>query len=176
MNPSSHLAVYGAAFNPPHLGHQDVVRQLLDAFDTVLVIPAAAHAFGKQMAPFDDRLAMTQLLFQEMAPRVQVSAIEQELLRENQPVYTYDLLSEVRLRTGVAPIFVIGPDNADPAVWAKFYRAEDIAREFGCVVAEERLPIRSTQIRKQVEAGAGDLVAQVGAPVAAYLAARRLYG
>ncbi|HIB77351.1 MAG TPA: hypothetical protein EYO58_06995 [Flavobacteriales bacterium] len=42
------IAVFGSAFNPPHLGHMDVVRQCLSHVDQVLIVPSARHPFGKK--------------------------------------------------------------------------------------------------------------------------------
>ena len=33
------IAVFGSAFNPPHMGHADVVTQALAHFDRVILVP-----------------------------------------------------------------------------------------------------------------------------------------
>lgn len=62
------VTVFGAAFDPPHLGHQKIVMSLLDQklTDSVWLLPVKEHAFGKKLAPEKDRLAMVELLAQEV--------------------------------------------------------------------------------------------------------------
>jgi nicotinate-nucleotide adenylyltransferase len=154
-------ALYGAAFNPPHQGHLDVIQQLLDHFDEVLLVPSAAHAFGKPMAPFAHRVRMLELLLEEQLPharRVTLSPIEEDLWQEQGqrgPVYTYNVLCRLRelaLQGGddVHYTFVVGPDNAQKDTWARFWKAPEIRSEFGVFVVEERLPVRSTECRRLI--------------------------
>lgn len=44
----SRIAVMGSAFNPPSLGHKDVVEQALTQCDQVWLVPAFRHAWGKK--------------------------------------------------------------------------------------------------------------------------------
>ena len=48
----SRIAVMGSAFNPPSLGHKDVVEQALKQCDQVWLVPAFRHAWGKKMAAY----------------------------------------------------------------------------------------------------------------------------
>ena len=94
------IAFFGSAFNPPHLGHYDVVSQALEGgFDHVIVSPSMGHPFGKVMLPFDMRVKMVELMFADLIANasVTVSTIEQELFSvSNGDVYTYDVLSKIR--------------------------------------------------------------------------------
>src|SRR5258708_25210276 len=59
------VAFFGGSFDPPHLGHLAVARAARDALqlDRVLFAPVGAQPLKPQgsTAPFNDRLAMTQL-------------------------------------------------------------------------------------------------------------------
>lgn len=181
------VAVYGSAVNPPHLGHLDVVDQLLDLVDEVVLVPCASHAFGKTMAPFEHRLAMTQALMTQAADpaRVRVLDIERQLALETggKPVYTYNLLARLAAddpRPGVRYVCAFGPDNVRPDVWAKFYRSQDILTDFGRIEVIERRSVRSTLVRDLVaQETASSLVGKIrkftGAPVAQYIALHGLY-
>ena len=74
------VAVYGGSFDPPHVGHVLAAEYVLRAggFDRVVVVPVFAHAFGKTLAPFEHRVAMTRLAMPHLE-RVEVSTIEEEL-------------------------------------------------------------------------------------------------
>ena len=181
-----HVAVFGAAFDPPHLGHADVVRQLAPHVDRVLLVPSFRHAFGKVMSPWDARWQMTELLCRDVLSafnNVAVCDIESTMLIPNPdaPIYSYDVLCAVRDQLGMHPLLVLGPDNARPDVWQRFYRHADIEREFGGCRVEERLGIRSTHIRALVAAAKDsrvmlpELASRVGGAVANYIVQHGLY-
>ncbi len=87
------VALFGGAFDPPHLGHRAVAVYLaqLPQFDTVWVLPSFKHPFGKAMAPFTERLAMAEIAFHSI-PKVKVSPIE----REVGSGYTADVLDYLK--------------------------------------------------------------------------------
>lgn len=176
------VAVLGSAMNPPHLGHLDAIEQLLDRVDEVLVVPSAAHAFGKRMAPFSARLDMSRLLAARCAQpdRVKVSDIEARMLTEapGRPVYTYDLLSSLdrmERRPWVRYVCAIGPDNAREEVWNRFHRAGEILERFGRVVVADRLPVRSSAIRAALDVHDANLSSMTTPEVAQYIEKHRLY-
>ncbi|WP_158527395.1 adenylyltransferase/cytidyltransferase family protein [Pelagibaculum spongiae] len=177
-----HIAIYGAAFDPPHLGHMDVVQQLLQQFDAVWLIPSAKHAFGKQMSDYQLRLKMLEIITTEQISerdRIVISTLEQDLLEiapNQKAIFSFDLLNEVQKRQPQSHIsLVVGPDNAKPDVWKKFYRHQDIERDFNLIVAEERLPIRSTDCRKLLRTTNDDLSHFTGAGLAGWLRKNNLY-
>ncbi len=75
------VGVFGGSFNPPHLGHQIILGAALGSgdVDLIWVLPTFRHAFGKQLAPYDDRVAMCERLAIPFANRVVVSRLESEL-------------------------------------------------------------------------------------------------
>lgn len=153
------LAVFGSAFNPPHMGHADVVNQALEVFDQVIMVPSFVHAFGKQMAPFALRVNLTQMLVEycKWGERVSISSIEQDIAAQKPkgaPVYTFDVLNKLQAahpQQGL--VFVVGPDNAQTSTWQKFYKADQIEARWGLWAAQERQPIRSTMIRTSINQG-----------------------
>lgn len=187
------IAVFGAAFNPPHRGHMDVVAQLLPMFDSVIMIPSAAHASGKIMAPFAERMTMAKIILTECfsgEPRVTVSAIEQELLDEHEaepPIYSFTLLQALAKRQqdcgGNQRLnLILGPDNAAPDMWHKFYRYREIEQMFGLHAVTERVPIRSSKIRALIRSLSHDdatlhqhLYPMVSVPLSNYIIQRKLY-
>src|SRR5690606_32972789 len=128
------IGVLGAGFNPPTKGHADVIAQCIAHFDEILLVPAAAHPFGKSLVPFAHRIAMLNCFVTSLAPSLQkkvtIDPIEQTLLESEpnkQSIYTYDVLSALEARykednTSVELYFIIGPDNAAPEIWQKFYQ------------------------------------------------------
>jgi nicotinate-nucleotide adenylyltransferase len=178
------IAVFGSAFNPVHYGHLDVLEQIRNRYDEIWLVPSYCHAFDKRMAPYADRLHMTGLAAQSIEagdfPQLVVSDLERklaELKPEGSPIYTFDLLAAIEQQLGdaVELSFVVGPDNARPEVWRKFHRADEILKRWSRIVVEERLPVRSTAIRKALienDAGVGQWLPN---PVHQYIVTRRLY-
>ncbi len=154
------VAVFGSAFNPPHMGHADAVNQVLEHFDEVILVPSFAHAFGKSMAPFRLRVEMAAALVKHCGwgVRVKVSDIEESIAARklsSEPVYTFDVLEALENHNpDTHYTFIVGPDNAVNETWKKFFNAEEIDRRWGRWAAKEREPIRSTYIRKALKDGA----------------------
>ena len=171
----SRIAVMGSAFNPPSLGHKDVVEQALKQCDQVWLVPAFRHAWGKKMAAYQQRCEMVDLFVQDIAdPRVSLCAIEHEIASDK-PVYSFDLLAA--LQTRIQPddqlLLVIGPDNA--AAFDKFYRASDIRQRWQLLVVKERISVRSTKIRTALQQHKS-ITAMTTPGVAAFLTAHPVYG
>ncbi len=157
--------LFGSAFNPPHRGHVDALRQLLDlGFERVWICPSALHAFGKQMPSMASRLKAVRAMLRKEFPgddRLVVSDLESRLYSRraavrsfrDRPMYSLDMLRHLSCLEGDPVLLAVGHDNADTKVWERFYQHDRILREYGRVVLEERVPIHSTPIREWLQAG-----------------------
>jgi nicotinate-nucleotide adenylyltransferase len=58
------IMVFGGSFNPPHLGHQQMVATVLKAAlcDQVWYLPVGQHDFAKKMISSKQRLEMLKLI------------------------------------------------------------------------------------------------------------------
>lgn len=169
------IAYYGIAGNPAHLGHRYVAEWLAERYDKVFVGLSAAHAFGKILPPMEIRLTILDALFStSSAINIELTTIENALVDDG-PVYSYTVLSALRaIFPGDEIHLAIGPDNAEPKTWEKFYRASDIIEHFGLVVAPNMgNEMRSTEIRKILSEGTtlARLAEVTGSEVAAVLMA-----
>lgn len=183
------IGVFGASFNPPTRGHQDVIEQALPYFDEIWLVPSAYHAFQKPLIPLAQRLAMLKLFLQNwQTEKIKIINIE-EILFSIQPqkaVFTFDVLSALQALcqihyTSFQLTFILGPDNKDPAIWQKFYRFADIEKKWPLFIAQERLPIRSTLIRELVKQNStinltkADLTEFLDEKIAHYILTHNLY-
>lgn len=173
------IAIFGSAFNPPTLGHEDAVRYVLENdrnIRTVFLVPSYKHAFAKQMADYETRIEMLNAFERDLGDkRVQVRAIEHTIASPEKPVYTYDLLTHIQCKIASCDklCFIIGPDNA--LNWDKFYKAEEIKNQWELIVVPERKTIRSTMVRQQLNNG--ENVAHLVTPsVCDYLEKNPVYG
>lgn len=187
------IGVFGAAFNPPTLGHRDVILQAQAHFDEILLIPAISHAFGKTLLSFSHRLRMLDLFIGDLPkanfPPIRVSRIEEILFEQKNskgPIYTYDVMQalDVQYREAgkaVSLRFMLGPDNSVPDVWKKFYRYEQIEKQWPLFIAKENVAIHSTLVREVCATMANDkqrfqaLTDMVGEKIANYIEENHLY-
>jgi len=194
--PRRRVAVFGGSFNPPHAAHVLAAAYALSAapVDEVLVVPVYQHPFSKELAPFDDRLAMCRLAVGWL-PRVEVSAVERELGGESLTLRTLEHLAAEH--PDWAMRLLVGADVvADLPKWHRFERVAALAPPIvlgrggfatpgdGSVaappldVAEISLPrVSSTEVREAL--AARDLEAvrwRLPTAVVDYIVERGLYG
>ena len=147
------IGIFGSAFDPPTLGHLDVLRQAAPNFDKILLVPSAAHAFSKKSQPFSVRAQLLEAFCQDVSGlscHIEVCLLEADLLNKNpeKPVYTYDLLTALSETYPDDQIgFIRGPDNAAQETWQRFYRYLDIEQRWSIFTASENVPVRSSKLR-----------------------------
>jgi nicotinate-nucleotide adenylyltransferase len=182
------IALFGGSFDPPHLAHQMACLYALacEPVDQVWLLPTYRHAFGKPLAPFDDRVAMCERAAAPLSGGVVVSRVEEEVARargaESRTFHTLVHLGAAH--PDLAFRLLIGEDIlAETASW---HRWDDVVRLAPPIVvgrggAEQaagpvvRLPpISSTDVRQRLRRG--DPVAPlVPRAVLDYIAGRGLY-
>jgi nicotinate-nucleotide adenylyltransferase len=143
------LAVYGGAFNPPHPGHAQVMKGLLEKAEKVLVVPSYAHPFGKHMVAFETRVGwLNKIVTQLQDERILVDACEEDLAAIKTPIFSIDLLRFIADRFGLdskSVALVMGADNAK--VFPTFYGYQAIVDEFSVITMPEVYAIHSTMLR-----------------------------
>ena len=189
------VAVFGGSFNPPHVAHVLAVVYALSTapIDAVVVVPVFHHPFSKELASFDERLAMCELAL-GWIPRVSVSTVERELGGASLTLRTVEHLAAAHPDWSLR--LLIGSDVlADLPKWHRFDRIAEIAPPLvlgrvGVVPpppGEGLAPsltaplpvlprVSSTEIRASLAGGDLDAVrARVSAKVLDYIEAHRLY-
>ena len=151
------------SFDPPHLGHLEICKYLLDRYQCseIWVIPCFEHPFKKPLSPFGDRMSMCRLTFQEIGRDVIISDVEKRLGGTSYTVRTLEYLrNEYR---GARFALIYGSDIKDEtSQWKDFKRIEIMAD----LIEVPRGPdspipdISATDIRRRVKNGEGfkDLV------------------
>jgi len=118
------IIVFGGTFNPPHLGHQLMIEQVLGksianlVFDQLWLLPVGQHSFAKQFVSNEHRLAMLELIKQaiyEKNPVLQdkifIEKYELERAEESQTFATLEALSKQYPQHQFS--FLIGSDNLE---------------------------------------------------------------
>ena len=90
------VAVFGGAFDPPHLGHVALVRAALEhfGFERLLVVPAGDPPHKDVATAAEIRAGLAELAFAGI-PQVEISRLE---LAPDGPRYTVDTLVRLRER------------------------------------------------------------------------------
>jgi nicotinate-nucleotide adenylyltransferase len=129
MGRPKRIALYGGTFDPVHVGHIAVARELtkLLALDEVLFIPAhiAPHKRQRQVTPALQRYAMLALATQS-EPLLCVSTIE---LDEPTKPYTVETLARMQAMLGPEAqlFFVMGADSwVDIRTWREWERVLEL--------------------------------------------------
>ena len=175
--------IFGGAFDPPHLGHLAAAAVALAAgqLDRLLVVPTFAHPFGKQMASWPDRLAMTRLAFAPLC-RVEVSEIEAALPRPSLTFGTVEALCTAH--PDVRWFLVVGSDTLrERSSWHRFDDIVDRAEllvigrqghERGAI--DFAVPDVSSSAIRRALADGHDLHGWLDPAVERYVRERTLYG
>jgi len=112
-----HISLFGGAFDPPHLGHLQVITDLLlnKIADQVWLVPTGVHDFQKMMHSADDRLEMLELLISQLPINLQKQTrIESCELERPGISHTIDTLEYLSAKYPQHTFsFVIGSDNLD---------------------------------------------------------------
>jgi nicotinate-nucleotide adenylyltransferase len=101
------IGILGGSFDPPHMGHYWITRQILEYrpdIDRILLVPAFKHQWKEIIASPKDRLAMVKKLTGE---RIEVSTVE---LDRKGISYTVDTLRQVKDESGAELYWIVGSD------------------------------------------------------------------
>ncbi len=148
--PGDGLALFGGAFNPPHLTHRRIIEASMQQLPVsrVIVLPAGAHPHKQdedsELAPADDRLELCRLAFGDLPGVV----IDDREVRRPGLSYTVDTLREFRVEAPDTPLyFLIGSDNL-PLL--DTWREPDAIRSLCSIVTYPRLhhPVDQTQVEQ----------------------------
>ncbi|HTN51843.1 MAG TPA: nicotinate (nicotinamide) nucleotide adenylyltransferase [Anaeromyxobacter sp.] len=179
------VALLGGSFNPPHVAHAMAAWWTLatQGVREVWLLPAYRHPFGKELAPFEDRVRMCELAVAAIRG-AHVCTAEAELAADPLVGKTARTLEHL---AGKHPdlrfALVIGADIlGEVDKWWRWERVRELARII--VVGREGHPpvagapslpaISSTEIRARLARGE-DVAGLVPEKVRAYLAERKLY-
>ncbi len=101
------IAVLGGSFDPPHIGHYLVVKQIQELrpdIDKILLVPAFRHQWKQIQASAKDRLAMTRYLIDG---KVELSDME---IKRERGEYTIDTIRQLKKQIDARFYFIVGSD------------------------------------------------------------------
>ncbi|MBU8901252.1 MAG: nicotinate (nicotinamide) nucleotide adenylyltransferase, partial [Victivallales bacterium] len=124
------IAFFGGTFDPPHNGHLELARHILNLgiTDRILFVPAyaPAHKLGQEISSFADRYAMLELLVADN-PDIMLSDIERRVALK--PSYSYKILKLLEKEFPDDTLqLLIGGDSL--AAFHTWYKAAELVAEY----------------------------------------------
>lgn len=128
------IVAFGGTFDPPHKGHTNLARSIIDHYyaDKVLFIPAPTppHKRNKQITPFEQRCKMLRLALGDDT-LFEVSELEERRLPE--PSFTVKTMQElVELYPDDEVVWLLGADSLNQL--HKWYKSTELVRNFSLMV------------------------------------------
>lgn len=123
------IAVLGGSFDPPHLGHTLIARQVLELLDIdkVWIMPVASHAFDKKVSSSSLRFEMTEIIAEE---KIIPSDFEIKMGGISRTINTLRKLKKENPDDSFT--FIIGSDQLYE--FKKWDLWEDLIKEFGLII------------------------------------------
>ena len=112
------IAILGGRFDPPHIGHFLVAKQILEIrkdIDKVLFVPAFQHQWKPIIASPADRIEMLQAFLE---PRMEISDVE---IKRGGISYSIDTERKIKKNTNAEIFWIVGSD-----ILSEFHRWKNV--------------------------------------------------
>ena len=121
------VAVYGGSFDPPHIGHQEIIKESLSKLDidVLYVVPTFLNPFKNRFfAPSKIRLKWVEKLLLDI-PKAKVLDFE---INQQRPVPTIETIQYIIDNYDINTIYlIIGADNvSDLPKWKEFEKLKKL--------------------------------------------------
>lgn len=185
--------LFGASFNPPHIGHFSAITQMLENYDKVIIFPYPKKYIGgveEKLPPMAQRMKMLEIFsadfFPQIVDRLILNNLSQKLKLHNGVVHTIDYLNYVKenVPDDVKLSVCLGFGNQHIIRKEEFHKEDEMTRNFGTFKLEEINPIESRKLReffsdkKNVKTAKDEQYIRyaVGNSLAEYIFKNNLYG
>ena len=159
----SRIGLFFGSFDPPHIGHVDLVTSALNAkvVDRVMVIPAWQNVWKEKSSSFWSRFRMCEHAFKHTAI---VNPVEERLSSQlDGKVYTYDVVRYIKQQYAahesnkVIELVMLTSLETLKGI-PKWEKGELLLKEIPIVVEgidfhAHNIPVHSTQIRDLIKQG-----------------------
>lgn len=122
------IAIFGGSFDPPHLGHEAVIKSALANLDIdrLIIVPTFLSPFkSKFSAPPDVRMRWCADLWGNLDPKITISDYE---ICQNRAVFTIDSVQYFKSKFDARKIYlIIGADQLENLhKWHKFNELKEL--------------------------------------------------
>ena len=155
------IALFGGSFDPPHIGHEAIVKALLNFkdIDKVVVMPTFLNPFkSKSHAPSELRLQWLKCIFSPFT-KVEINSYEVDLKEKTPTIQTVKYL----LKKYKKIYLIVGADNlATLTKWTNYNELQNLVTFVVCSRDGINIPnsmlsvkidedVSSTDLRRHVE-------------------------
>lgn len=153
--------LYGASFNPPHIGHFSAIIQMLEEFDKVIIFPyPKKYHKGEEelLPPIGQRMKMLEIFtaeyFPQLSDRLILINLASELKHKDRykdgVLHTYDYLTFVRsnIPSDSSLSVCLGFEAQNVLRKEEFYKENEMKSEFNCFYLQEENNIQSEKLRE----------------------------
>ena len=185
------VGILGGSFDPPHIGHYFVIRQILELrpeIDKILLVPAFQHQWKPAFASVEAR---TSMLKHFVNNRVEISDVE---IQRKGISYTIDTIKQLKTQTDAELYWIVGSDIIyEFERWEKkdelikeahflvfprdpYHLPEKLPQGFECIQDKYLITtnISSTAIRQRIKMGKS-IEGLVPEKVRSYIIKNKLY-
>lgn len=161
MSNKEQYILYGASFNPPHIGHFSAICQMLEEHDKVVVFPyPKKYVKGAEevLPPIGQRMKMLEIFaaefFPKVADRLIITNLAADLHHRDRVkegvLHTYDYLQFVKSRLPVNSELSVCLGFEIQNIMRKedFYKEKEIKSEFKHFYLQEENNIKSEDLRQ----------------------------
>lgn len=148
--------IYGLAANPFHVGHLDVIKELLKIKGSMIhIVISKNHAYGKKLADYNLRKKvllslLNRNLNEDDLDRLIVDDVEEKISKDG-VIYSVDLKHYYEKNfPNKNYVWVFGEDNCNDENLKKFKDHEELI-QWEILKIKETIPLHSTLIRKWIE-------------------------
>jgi nicotinate-nucleotide adenylyltransferase len=113
------IGIFGGAFDPPHIGHEYIVRESLKTVDMIIFYLTYIHPMGKKMSHIMERREMCRLSFGS-TPRVP------KYIDRGRRIYARDIM---RIFNESTPNQVVIIGNDELVNLHRWYKYEQLVQE-----------------------------------------------
>lgn len=188
--------LYGASFNPPHLGHFSAISQMLEEYDKVIVFPYPkkySNGVTENLPAIGQRMEMLSIFFAEFFPQMSHRLILTDLAKDMKKEkvitgipHTYDYLeyAQTKILNGSSLSVCLGFDASNELRKESFHKEDEITKKYGVFRLEEENTIKSENLRqffsshKNLKSAKDELYIRyaVGNALAEHIFKNNLYG
>ena len=119
------IGVFGGTFDPPHIGHENIIAKLIDKFDKVIIIPSKKTPQKKEPPLADSLHRMRMLSMCSFVDNPNCMISNYEIMSKNSPSYAIDTIKYIKNEFKESDIYiVIGLDQLNN--FNNWYKSEQI--------------------------------------------------
>jgi len=123
------IAIFGGSFDPPHTGHEAIVREALKSLDMdrLFIVPTYLNPFKKSF--FLDETMRFKLLQKLFKSEKKVEICDYEIVQKR-AVYTIETVKFLQQQTQCSTIYlIIGEDNLQKLpLWQSFEELKELVQ------------------------------------------------